>query len=62
MTKRTALVLPSTPAINFVKLLVVTDLRIGDVFYGAGQTIEVFYNEAVQLLTDYPDHFEEVIS
>lgn len=48
------------PAVNFVKLLVVKDLRVGEVIYTARHEIEVFHHEAIALLRDYPDCFEVV--
>lgn len=48
------------PIYQTVKLTVLKDLRAGNIVYIAGDTIEVFYHEAVKLTTDYPDHFEVV--
>lgn len=50
------------PVLPTIKLEVVKDLQIGDVFYTAGHIIEVFHPEAVALMRDYGDYFEVLTS
>ena len=50
-----ALVLPEYRP--YIKLIILKDVRDGDVVYTKGQTIEVFTHEANILLTTYPDSF-----
>lgn len=58
MAKKVVLTL-NAPTISYIKLLVLQDLRLDSgVFYTAGHTIEVFYQEAKVLLEQYPDCFE----
>jgi hypothetical protein len=44
----------------YVKLLVIKNLQLGNVFYSEGHEIEVFHHEAVALMRDYLEHFEVV--
>ncbi len=48
------------PTVNYVKLLVVKDLRLENAFYTAGHEIEVFHHEPIALLRAYPFCFEVV--
>jgi len=50
------------PAPSYVKLVVIKDLRIDNVFYTAGHEVEVFHHEAVKLMQAYAEHFEVVQS
>jgi hypothetical protein len=57
MAQKIPLPVPA-PAVQLIKLKVKQDLRLGNAVYTAGHEIEVFYHEAVKLLTDYPACFE----
>lgn len=50
----------ATPQIQYVNLKVLKHLEIDRVFYAQGDVIQVTHREAVALLTNYPDHFQEV--
>lgn len=62
MAKRVVIVTPSTPVLPMVKLRVLLDLQRGNVVYIKDDVIEVFYVEAAQLLSEFPEFFEEATS
>ena len=60
MAKRVAITAPATVQIEYVKLLVMKDLRLDLAVYMVNDTIEVTIREAAALLSEYPEHFQEV--
>jgi hypothetical protein len=60
MAKRVLITMPATAQIEYVKLLVVADLRLDLAFYMVNDIIEVTTREAAALLKEYPEHFQRV--